>query len=67
MSGTVTKHVNVVGELSSRVGAGKLLLVSELEQEISCQNEHAKHLQVLYTRSPAAKYSSKYLSIVSQN
>lgn len=46
MSGTVTKHVTVVGELSACVGRHKLLEVSELEQEIVCQSDHSKHLQV---------------------
>lgn len=47
MSGTVTKHVTVVGELSACVGRHKLLEVSELEQEIVCQSDHSKHLQRL--------------------
>ncbi|XP_063388660.1 vacuolar protein sorting-associated protein 45 [Cydia fagiglandana] len=47
MSGTVTKHVTVVGELSSMVAKRSLLAVSELEQELACQSDHAKHLQRL--------------------
>ncbi|XP_026313489.1 vacuolar protein sorting-associated protein 45 [Hyposmocoma kahamanoa] len=47
MSGTVTKHVTVVGELSSCVTRHNLLEVSELEQEIACQSDHSKHLQRL--------------------
>ncbi|XP_068623657.1 vacuolar protein sorting-associated protein 45 [Battus philenor] len=47
LSGTVTKHVTVVGELSACVGKYNLLEVSELEQEIACQSDHAKHLQRL--------------------
>ncbi|XP_072934166.1 vacuolar protein sorting-associated protein 45 [Epargyreus clarus] len=47
MSGTVTKHITVVGELSARVAAQRLLEVSELEQELACQSDHAKHLQHL--------------------
>lgn len=47
MSGTVTKHVTVVGELSASVARHLLLQVSELEQEIACQTDHAKHLQRL--------------------
>ncbi|CAG5047171.1 unnamed protein product [Parnassius apollo] len=47
MSGTVTKHVTVVGELSACVARHNLLEVSELEQEIACQSDHAKHLQRL--------------------
>ncbi|XP_014223834.1 vacuolar protein sorting-associated protein 45 [Trichogramma pretiosum] len=45
MSGTVAKHVTVVGELSNLVGTHNLLEVSELEQELSCQNEHSSQLQ----------------------
>ncbi|XP_045503454.1 vacuolar protein sorting-associated protein 45 [Colias croceus] len=45
MCGTVTKHVTVVGELSSCVAKRELLLVSELEQELVCQADHQKHLQ----------------------
>lgn len=47
MSGTVTKHVTVVGELSASVTRHNLLEVSELEQEIACQSDHSKHLQRL--------------------
>jgi vacuolar protein sorting-associated protein 45 len=46
MSGTVSKHVTVVGELSSLVTRHHLLEVSELEQELACQNEHSQQLQV---------------------
>lgn len=45
MLGTVAKHVTVVGELSSLVGKHNLLEVSELEQELSCQNDHSTQLQ----------------------
>ena len=45
MSGTVSKHVTVVGELSNLVGKHNLLEVSETEQELSCQNEHSNQLQ----------------------
>ncbi|XP_031779936.1 vacuolar protein sorting 45 isoform X1 [Nasonia vitripennis] len=45
MSGTVAKHVTVVGELSNLVGTYNLLEVSELEQELSCQSEHSTQLQ----------------------
>lgn len=52
MSGTVTKHITVVGELSACVSRHKLLDVSELEQELVCHSDHAKHLQV-HERPPA--------------
>ncbi|CAH0546048.1 unnamed protein product [Brassicogethes aeneus] len=45
LSGNVTKHVTVVGELSSMVNKYYLLDVSEVEQEISSQNDHSSHLQ----------------------
>lgn len=45
MSGTVAKHVTVVEELSSIVSRHNLLEVSELEQELACQNEHSQQLQ----------------------
>ena len=46
MSGTVAKHVTVVGELSRLVGAYNLMDVSECEQEIVCQSDHSQSLQV---------------------
>ncbi|XP_044766692.1 vacuolar protein sorting-associated protein 45 [Coccinella septempunctata] len=45
LSGNVTKHVTVVGELSSMVNKYHLLDVSEVEQEITSQNDHSSHLQ----------------------
>ncbi|XP_078047888.1 vacuolar protein sorting 45 [Augochlora pura] len=45
LSGTVSKHVTVIGELSSLVTRHHLLQVSELEQELSCQNDHSAQLQ----------------------
>lgn len=41
LSGNVSKHVALVGELSRLVDKYKLLQVSELEQNISCLNTHA--------------------------
>jgi vacuolar protein sorting-associated protein 45 len=45
MSGTVAKHVAVVGELSKRVMAKNLMEVSELEQQLACQSDHSAALQ----------------------
>lgn len=45
MSGTVSKHVTVVGELSRLVAERQLMEVSEVEQELSCQNDHASAQQ----------------------
>lgn len=55
MSGTVTKHITVVGELSACVSRHKLLDVSELEQELVCHSDHAKHLQV-HERPPSPPF-----------
>ena len=46
MSGTVSKHVTVVGELSRLVNKNNLLEVSETEQELACQGDHSACLQV---------------------
>ncbi|NWR95237.1 VPS45 protein, partial [Furnarius figulus] len=50
MSGTVSKHVTVVGELSRLVAERNLLEVSEVEQELACQNDHSSALQVLHPK-----------------
>lgn len=47
MSGTVSKHVTVVGELSSMVGKHMLMDVSVAQQELACQNEHSQQLQTV--------------------
>jgi len=44
LSGTVSKHVTVVGELSSLVEKHNLLQVSELEQELRCQTDHSSQV-----------------------
>jgi vacuolar protein sorting-associated protein 45 len=44
MSGTVSKHVAVVGELARLNEKYNLLEVSELEQEISCHSNHSQNL-----------------------
>ncbi|XP_028911713.1 vacuolar protein sorting-associated protein 45 isoform X2 [Ornithorhynchus anatinus] len=45
MSGTVAKHVTVVGELSRLVSERGLLDVSEAEQELACHGDHSAALQ----------------------
>uniref|UniRef100_A0A8C6F741 Vacuolar protein sorting 45 homolog n=1 Tax=Monodon monoceros TaxID=40151 RepID=A0A8C6F741_MONMO len=45
MSGTVSKHMTVVGELSRLVSEWNLLEVLEVEQELACQNDHSSALQ----------------------
>ncbi|KAL8694524.1 MAG: hypothetical protein Q9218_000854 [Villophora microphyllina] len=47
LSGNVTKHVTLVGELSRRVGADGLLDASELEQSLACNDSHASDLKNL--------------------
>ncbi|KAL4227995.1 vacuolar protein sorting-associated protein 45 [Mactra antiquata] len=49
MSGTVSKHVTVVGELSRLVGKTSLLEVSETEQELVCKGDHSASLQKIKT------------------
>ena len=45
MSGTVSKHVTLVSELSRLVAARNLLPISELEQEIVAQGDHKEMLR----------------------
>lgn len=45
MSGTVQKHLCIMGELSSITNKRNLFEVSELEQEIACKAEHSAQLQ----------------------
>ncbi|KAL9623299.1 MAG: hypothetical protein Q9160_002406 [Pyrenula sp. 1 TL-2023] len=47
LSGNVSKHVTLVGELSRRVGEDTLLDVSELEQSLVCNDNHASDLKTL--------------------
>lgn len=53
MSGTVSKHVTVVGELSRLVSERQLMEVSEVEQELACQNDHSNAQQVTATHCAA--------------
>ena len=46
LSGNVSKHVTLVGELSRRVGADSLLDVSELEQSLACNDNQTSDLKV---------------------
>lgn len=46
MSGTVSKHVTIIGELSRLISAYNLFEVSEAEQELACQADHAECLRV---------------------
>ncbi len=55
MSGTVSKHVTVVGELSRLVSSHGLMDVSECEQELVCQSDHNASLQVSRDDIPPEK------------
>ena len=46
LSGNVSKHVTLVGELSRKVGAENILEVSEVEQSLACNDNHANDLKV---------------------
>jgi len=46
LSGNVTKHVALVGELSRLVEKEKLLEVSELEQSLACYEQQQNDLKV---------------------
>ena len=45
LSGNVSKHVTLIGELSRRIGVDGLLDVSELEQSLACNDNHANDLK----------------------
>ncbi|KAK7967223.1 glucose-inhibited division protein A subfamily [Apiospora aurea] len=45
LSGNVSKHVTLVSELSRRVGSENLLEVSEVEQSLACNDNHATDLK----------------------
>lgn len=49
LSGNVTKHVTLVGELSRRVESDHLLDVSELEQSLACNDNHSQDVKTLQT------------------
>ena len=46
ISGTVSKHVTLIGELSKVIAANNLFEVSEAEQELACQSNHSESLKV---------------------
>lgn len=46
LSGNVSKHVHLISELSRRVGSEDLLEVSECEQSLACNDNHAADLKV---------------------
>jgi vacuolar protein sorting-associated protein 45 len=57
LSGNVSKHVTLVGELSRRVEKDNLLEVSELEQSLACNDSHAADLKVCAFHSGENAYT----------
>ncbi|KAJ3030294.1 UNVERIFIED_CONTAM: vacuolar protein sorting-associated protein 45 [Siphonaria sp. JEL0065] len=47
LSGNVTKHVTLVGELSRRVEADGLLEAGEVEQNLACSENHSQDLRTV--------------------
>jgi len=52
LSGNVSKHVALVSELSRRSGADSLLEVSEVEQSLACNDNHASDVKVFICSLP---------------
>lgn len=48
LSGHVSKHVTLVGELSRLVANNNIMEVSEVEQQLACQEEHSEIIQVSF-------------------
>jgi vacuolar protein sorting-associated protein 45 len=61
LSGNVTKHVALVGELSRIVEREKLLEVSELEQNLACSENHSSALKV-YAYNLSAEFENNYFT-----
>ncbi|KAJ1967382.1 vacuolar protein sorting-associated protein 45 [Dispira parvispora] len=58
LSGNVTKHVTLVGELSRLVEKNGLLDLSELEQSLACSESHANDLQRIREMLASPKISN---------
>ncbi|KAJ1940129.1 vacuolar protein sorting-associated protein 45 [Kickxella alabastrina] len=59
LSGNVTKHVTLVGELSRIVNERHLLEVSELEQSLACNEQHNNDLKTLRAMISQSKYTAE--------
>ncbi|KAJ2407718.1 vacuolar protein sorting-associated protein 45, partial [Coemansia sp. RSA 2530] len=59
LSGNVTKHVTLVGELSRLVAERHLLAVSELEQSLACNEQHNSDLKALRALISDAKITAE--------
>jgi hypothetical protein len=68
LSGNVTKHATLLGELSRLVKEQDLLTVSELEQSLACNDRHANDLKVSELALPSYEnprlYSTLWLAEV---
>lgn len=67
LSGNVSKHVTLVGELSRIVETYKLLEVGELEQSLACVENHSndlKSLQTCLTRTDIADEAKIRLTLL---
>lgn len=60
MSGTVSKHVLLISELSRLVSLHNLMDVSEAEQEMACQSEHSKTVKVRIVDKLQISYLNLY-------
>jgi vacuolar protein sorting-associated protein 45 len=60
-SGNVSKHVSLTSEIARQVGERRLMEVSEVEQEIACQDDHSQHLNMALSimNNPAVKFFEK--------
>jgi vacuolar protein sorting-associated protein 45 len=45
-AGNVSKHVQLTSEIARLVDVRRLMNVSEVEQEMACQDQHSEHLQM---------------------
>lgn len=66
MSGTVSKHVTVVGELSRLVSERQLMEVSEVEQELACQNDHSSAQQVNVSCSVLLSFTGFFECVINE-
>ncbi|KAJ2722016.1 vacuolar protein sorting-associated protein 45 [Coemansia sp. Benny D115] len=57
LSGNVTKHVTLVGELSKLVSTRHLLEVSEIEQSLACNEQHNNDLKALRAMISNSKFT----------
>lgn len=48
LQGSVSKHVALTSEISRLIGQRNLMVLSELEQNMSCESSHAKHVRELH-------------------